>query len=465
MRFDPFAAEVIADPYPAYRELLRDGRPYRNDERDIWVLSRYDHVRAGARQHDVLSSAEGITYAKAGLPMMITMDPPDHTRLRRLVSRDFTPRAIESWQPMVERLVDELLSAAIERGACDLAADVFTPLPIMVIANVMGVPAEDRVQFKEWSDGVVEGFSLDVGESHSADPTRVMAGISGLAAYFTALFEERRTRPRQDDLVSKLMEPKDGEELTANELFWFCLLLLVAGNETTTNLLGNLFVALLANGDQFEALRSRPALVPSATEEALRYDPPLQGFFRTALTAYEVDDVVIPERSRVLLLYAAANRDPRHWEDPDRFLVDRAPDDHLAFTSGIHYCLGAGLARLEVATLLHAVLARTAHIELAGEIARTSNPTIHVGDRGILGVQMQSGTTVSGVATNSPAAAAGISAGDQIMSVDGTSVGSVTDIQRTLDAHHPGDEVEVRWTDSSGGTHTARIQLATGPPA
>jgi len=373
--YDPFDPEVIADPYSAYRKLLRVDGPYHDDRHDVWVLSRYDHVRDGARQHDVLSSAEGITYARVGLPMMITMDPPDHTRLRRLVSRDFTPRAIQSWRPMVERLVDELLDEVLDPAGCDLATQVFTPLPIMVIANVMGIPAEDRVQFKEWSDGVVRAFNL-LGEGDDVDAVPVMQAISGLSNYFHALFDDRRAHPRQDDLVTKLMAPNNGDELTADELFWFCFLLLIAGNETTTNLLGNLFAALVAFPDQFALLRSKPELVPAAVEEALRFDTPLQGFFRTATTDYDVEGTLIPAKSRVLLLYGAANRDPRHWEEPDRYLVERAPEDHLTFSSGIHYCLGANLARVEIATLLTSVLERTSNVVLRGEIVRTHNATI-----------------------------------------------------------------------------------------
>jgi len=368
--YDPYDPAVIADPYAAYRELLAVEGPVYNDRLDLHVLSHYDHVRGAARNHGVFSSAEGITFERVGLPVMITTDPPGHTRLRRLVSRDFTPRAIAARQPLVQQLVDETLDGLDHDRDCDLATDVFTPVPIMVIAHVMGVPAEDRVRFKEWSDAVVDGLN------GLATSTRVIEGIRSLNAYFAALIAERRGHPGGDDLISKLLEPVDGEELTADELFWFCLLLLVAGNETTTNLLGNLFTALLNDPEQMALLRAQPELAPLAVEECLRYEPPIQGLYRSTTGECEVGGVEIPKGARVMLLYAAANRDPRHWDEPDRFIVTRNPDDHLAFSSGIHYCLGAHLARLEAATVLRALVDRTSAIEQRGEIVRPANPTI-----------------------------------------------------------------------------------------
>lgn len=376
MSFDPFAPDVIADPYPHYRRLVAEGEPQHNEDRDLWILSRYAHVREAARNQASLSSAEGITYARFALPMMITLDPPEHTRLRRVVGRDFTPRAIESWRPIVEGIVGQLVDDALASGHTDLATEACTSLPIMAIASVMGIPPEDHADFKQWSDGVIDAFKLADEVALNAEKTqRILSSIQSLHAYFEELFEARRREPR-DDLVTKLMTPKDGEALSAEEVFWFCFLLLIAGNETTTNLLGNLLLALLTDPSQLEQLRRCPELIPSAVEEGLRYDAPLQGFFRTATAPYPVGGIEIPERARVLLLFAAANRDPRQWVDPDSFDVARQPTDHLAFGSGIHFCLGAPLARIEVASFLRRLLAGTRSIEVAGEVVRTSNPTI-----------------------------------------------------------------------------------------
>jgi cytochrome P450 len=308
--------------------------------------------------------------------MILTMDQPDHTRLRRIVSRDFTPAAVRRWRPIVESYVRAAIDEALELPVIDLVERLALPLPIQVIAEVIGVPPSDHADFKRWSDGIVEGFKL--GDQPAVDDAavgQVLLASSELHAYVTAGVAERRASPR-DDLFSKLLEPRDGEVLTESELFWFFLLLLVAGNETTTNLLGNLALALIEHPGEWERLRARPDLVPSAVEEGLRYGAPIQGFFRTAVRPVEVRDVEIPERARVLLLFAAANRDPRRYARPDVFDVARNPADHIAFGSGIHSCLGAALARLETAVVLEQLTSRVARVELAGEVVRTANPTL-----------------------------------------------------------------------------------------
>jgi cytochrome P450 len=374
--YDPFDAEVIADPYPWYEALLRNAPVHHTERHDIWVLSRYDDVRGAARGHAAFSSAEGVAFQRMELPMMLTMDPPDHTRLRRLVARDFTPTAIKRWRPAVERFVGAAIDRMLEAGETDLVSELAAPLPIQVVAEVIGVPPDDYPDFKRWSDGIVEGFKLgDNPEGDGAAIARIMEVAGKLYAYVAAGAEERRARPR-GDLFSQLLQPRDGETLSENELFFFFLLLLVAGNETTTNLLGNLAVALIDHPDQWDLLRARPDLVPSAVEEALRFGSPIQGFFRTALRPVEIEGIEIPEQARVLLLFAAANRDPRHYERPDAFDVARNPVDHLGFGSGIHTCLGAALARLETAVVLEQLNARIRTMDLSGEVTRTANPTL-----------------------------------------------------------------------------------------
>jgi beta-dihydromenaquinone-9 omega-hydroxylase len=374
--YDPFSPAVIADPYPWYRRLLGEAQVYREERHDVWVVSRYDEVRAAARDHVRLSSAEGVAYRRAPLPMILTMDPPDHTRLRRLVARDFSPRAIERWRPLVERLVREVIAEIVERGTVDFTEVVAGPLPVAVIAQVLGIPREDYARFKRWSDGVVEGFKV-AGEVDPAavDLPRITRAIEELRTYFLALFAERRRRPGED-LVSRLLQPLEHERLTASELFWFCFLLLVAGNETTTNLLGNMLLAFVENPAEWERLRRRPELARSAVNEGLRYDAPIQGFFRTAIAPYPIRDAVIMEGSRVLLLFGAANRDPRRYPDPDRFSIERDSSDHLAFGSGIHQCLGESLAQMEGGIVLRELADRVRAMEFAGEVVRTANPTL-----------------------------------------------------------------------------------------
>jgi cytochrome P450 len=365
LAYDPLSPEVIADPYPWY-ESLRDQSPFHYDEvRNIWVVSRYDDVLAATRAHDSLSSSEGITYARAPIPMMITIDPPDHTRLRRLVARDFTPRAIADWRPVVERRVAECVDELLADGDVDYMQTLAFPLPVTVIAEVLGIPPEDHAQFKQWSDGIVEGFSL-TDASEGALVSTILGSLTALQQYLSRLFEERRGQPG-DDLLSRMVD-----RVSDDQLFWFCMLLLVAGNETTTNLLGNMVLALLEHPDQWRMLQENPQLIPSAVEEVLRYDSPVQGFYRTAMQPYGE----IPAGSRVLLLFASGNRDPRHFDRADEFLVERNPADHLAFGSGIHLCLGAHLARLEGAAVLRALLDRTRGLEYAGEPVRGTNPNL-----------------------------------------------------------------------------------------
>jgi cytochrome P450 len=367
---------VIADPYPWYRRLLEEPSVVHADPHDIWALAHYDDVRAAARDHTRLSSAEGVAFPRLGLPMMLTMDQPDHTRLRRIVSRDFTPAAVRRWRPMVESYVGTAVDRMLDAAEVDLVEALALPLPIQVIAEVIGVPPSDQADFKRWSDGIVEGFKLGDRPEVDADAiVHVQAATTELFAYVQAGIAERRAAPR-DDLFSVLLQPRDGEALNENELFWFFLLLLVAGNETTTNLLGNLAVALLEHPREWERLRDEPAAIPSAVEEALRYGSPIQGFFRTARQSLDIRGTQVPEGARVLLLFAAANRDPRQYDDPDRFDVGRNPSDHLAFGSGIHSCLGAALARVETAVVLENLVRRVRRLELAGEVVHTTNPTL-----------------------------------------------------------------------------------------
>lgn len=376
LAYDPFDPAVIDDPYPWYHRLVREAPVFYAERHDLWVLSGYHDVRAAARDHARLSSAEGVAFQRVGPPMMLTMDPPDHTRLRRIVSRDFTPAAVRRWRPMVESYVGAALDRMLGGGPTDIVAELALPLPIQVIAEVIGVPSGDYADFKRWSDGIVEGFKLgDQAEADNAAVAEIlMAGVE-LNAYVEAGIAERRKAPKED-LFSRLLEPRDGETLTEPEVFWFFLLLLVAGNETTTNLLGNMVVALLDHPEEWERLREQPELIPSAVEEALRYGSPIQGFFRTATRTLDYGGAEIPDRARVLLLFAAANRDPAHYEAPDRFDVARNPIDHVAFGSGIHSCLGGALARLETAVVLEQLVSRVRRIEQAGEVVHTANPTL-----------------------------------------------------------------------------------------
>src|SRR5436305_8192148 len=260
LSYDPFAADTIADPYPWYRRLQDEAPVYHQEALDFWVLSHYEDVLAGTRAHGSLSSAEGVVYTRAPIPMMLFMDPPDHTRLRRLVSRDFTPTAVAAWRPLVERRTHEAVDRMLDGGTVDAVELLASPLPMLVIAEVLGVPSGDYPQFREWSDKIVEGLAItspdDLGRADV-----MMAGILALQAYTRELVAERRANPR-DDMISRLVQPREGGLLDDSEVFWFLLLLIVAGNETTTNLVGNLLHTLASTPSLWDELRARPDLVP-----------------------------------------------------------------------------------------------------------------------------------------------------------------------------------------------------------
>ena len=371
---DPLDPAVIADPYPWYRTLHRGGPVHYSPKRDVWILSRYEHVRTAARAHDALSSAEGVTRFRTRLPMMLTMDRPGHTRLRRLAARDFTHATLDRWRPAIAEMTSSAFDRMLAAGSCDAVAELASPLPVAAIARVLGVPPEDVPAFRRWSDGIVEGFGVAPDAAPIRTSARVLASALKLQGYLAAQVAERRAQPG-DDLLSRLVNAEH-ERLSDDELFWFALLLLVAGNETTTNLIGTMLLSLARHPEEYRRLQADPELVPAAVEESLRYVSPIQGFYRTAASDYEVDDVTIPAGARVLLLFGAANRDPRQYADPDRFAIERNPTDHLAFGLGIHFCLGAHLARLEASIVLGELLDRSVSIELAGEPAWNGNPTL-----------------------------------------------------------------------------------------
>ncbi|MBP2703740.1 cytochrome P450 [Microbispora sp. RL4-1S] len=387
--FDPFAPETMADPYPALAGLLRSGEPAYLEHREMWVVTRYDDVRAATKDHTRFSSADGIAYDRSRLPILFGVDPPDHTRLRRLISRDFTPRAVESWRPLVERICGELVRAAVEAGEVDLVREVLVPLPVRVIAALLGIPGDDVAQFKAWSEGVIEGFNanarLRVHGRLGPDATeeaahrqraakKALSAVANISVYFHTLLEERRAQPRGTDLISKLLAANE-DNLRDDELVWLCLALLVGGNETTTHLLGNLCVALMDHPGEHRLARTGPEPMAAAIEETLRFDPPVQSVFRTAAGDIEIGGTLIPRGSRVQLSFAAANRDPRRWDDPGRFSIERASDGHLSFGSGIHFCVGAPLVRLEAATFLRQLFESTDAMALNGEPERIKSPT------------------------------------------------------------------------------------------
>ena len=375
--YDPFDVRVIEDPYPYYRH-LRDQQPcYHNAARGIWVLSRYQDVRAALADTDAFSSTEGVGYERRPVPMMIAYDPPEHTRLRRIVASRFTPRALAAWEPRIDAVVKELWDPLLGAGPIDLVELLSGPFPVRVIAEMMDIPFERRADFKRWSDSTVEALGGAVGLPPE-QRAKVEMTILEFATYFAGVVAERRPEAAdRSDLISLLIRPsEDGESLSDMEIISFCVLLLVAGNETTTNLISNTVWHVLRTAGSWKRLVREPGLDKSLIEESLRYDAPIQGFFRNTTKALEIAGGTIPAGAKVMLLYGSANRDERKFEAPDEFRIDRNPLEHIAFGFGPHTCLGAYLARLEARALLRRVLGTLRSMSLEAEPVRTHNPLL-----------------------------------------------------------------------------------------
>jgi cytochrome P450 len=384
--FNPFSPESMNNPYPAYADLLeRYHEPIYLERLDMWLVHRYEHVKLGARLYAALSSAEGIAYHRSKLPVLFGIDPPDHTRMRGLIRREFTPRGVRAWTELVTQVYGEMLDEAIELGELDLVERTLAPLPVRIITTLLGIPGEHEAAVK-LTEHVVESFipNARLGEAEAIDPNdpavvelrrqslkAAFVGAKGLSVSLHRILEHRRQLPPDEDLVSKLL---DTDRATDNEVLWLCLTLLVGGISTMGHFLGSLCQALLDNPDEFAKVRARPELVPKTIEETARYYPAVQTTFRTATEDVRIGDTVIPRDSRVELSFASGNRDPWKFEDPDAYRIERNSDGHLGFGAGIHTCVGAHLARLEAATFLRLLIERTESMELIGEPVTFKSP-------------------------------------------------------------------------------------------
>lgn len=373
--------EVIADPYPYYRE-LREHSPLNyvflpagavagiDEPIRAWALMKYRDVYGALRDHETFASGQNPLAGKIAPKLaLIQDDPPRHTRFRRLVNKTFTSKRIEELMPWIQRVADELLDA-MGPGEHDVISSYAIPLPVKVIARLLGIPGEDYVTLKRWSDTFL-AFS-------SVAPEERAGSNREMAAYFGKMAAARRAHGAED-LITALVEAEfEGERLDDSEILGFCMLLLIAGNETTTNLIGNMLGILADRPDLWSQLRGDRSLVNAVIEETLRFESPIQRLPRHTTREVEVSGVRLPKGATISIYYGAANRDPEEFPRPDEFRLDRDLGTHVAFGAGIHYCLGAPLARAEAAITLNTLLDRYASIERGTRSARRQNASLVV---------------------------------------------------------------------------------------
>ncbi|MEU5094568.1 cytochrome P450 [Streptomyces sp. NPDC020996] len=396
--FDPWDPAFVADPYPAYAELRARGRVHYYEPTDQWLVPHHADVSALLRDRRLgRTYLHRFTHEEFGRTPpppehepfhvlndhgMLDLEPPDHTRIRRLVSKAFTPRTVESLRPYVERLAGELVSGLVAAGGGDLLTDVAEPLPVAVIAQMLGIPEADRALLRPWSADICGMYELNPSEETARRAVRASVEFSD---YLRELIAERRRQPG-DDLVSGLIAAHDeGDRLTEQEMISTAVLLLNAGHEATVNATVNGWWALLRDPGQLAALRADHSLVPSAVEELMRFDTPLQLFERWVLDDIEIDGTTIPRGAEIAMLFGSANHDPEVFAAPETLDITRRDNPHISFSAGIHYCIGAPLARIELAASMRALLERAPTLTLAAEPERKPNFVI----RGLKALQVE----------------------------------------------------------------------------
>ncbi|MDY6999212.1 MAG: cytochrome P450 [Actinomycetota bacterium] len=372
--FDPTDPDTIACPFPGLAR-LREQRVAVNERLNVWMLSRYSDVMAAARAHDTLSSASGILLRSMPMPGVVSTDDPDHARLRRITAPSFTPGAVRRLEQLLGELVQPGIDALAGGRPVDLVPAVTVPLPISAIALILGVDDARGGEFQRYSEDFRSVFAV----SSLTEVTRSIGrALPGMLAMRGLIVDEldRRTGTPTDDVFGRVRAALDEGDMSMLEALSTALILLVAGSETTTNLLGILLLQLARDPALYDRLRENRDLIPAATEEALRWGCPVQWVGRTALRPYRVGEVTIPPRSRVVLLYAGANHDPDRFDRPDEFDIDRGGAGHLTFGHGAHFCMGAHLARLEVRVALESILDAVERLELAGPVTWTTTPSL-----------------------------------------------------------------------------------------
>ncbi len=390
--FDLFSDDMRRNPFVVY-DRLRSASPVLHDPgADLWMIFDYEGVKQALNDPDAFSS-RAAPPGGGPLDWLIFFDPPRHTKLRALISRAFTPHAIAGLEPRIRELSRELLDRTIEHGEMDLAADFSIPLPMMVIAEMLGIPVADRMRFSRWGNAML-GLSETVSgtrEEAARAAAQFTAAKAEMNEYMTALLVDRQTSSK-DDLLTRLVNAKvDGEQLSQDQILDFFQLLLLAGSETTTNLINNALLCFMEYPDQLGRVRASPGLLPSAIEEVLRYRSPFQVMFRQSKRDVRLHGQLIPAGKLVLVMLGSANRDPRQFADASVFDITRDPNPHLAFGHGIHFCLGAPLARLEARIAVGDLLERLQGLALASDNPWEPRRAFHVHGPSRLPVRFERG--------------------------------------------------------------------------
>lgn len=373
---DPDDPAHQLDPYPGYRQ-LRETQPVNLTPTGLWRLTRYEdcvrllrHSPAGMRLTNGQLPGQSKEEAELGPPsFMLLQDPPTHTRLRKLVSRGFTPRAVEAWRPRIESITRALIDNMAQKGSAELIADLARPVPATLICELMGVPTEDHENFAQWTTDATHGLLTSRGEGTPEVKERVERAGLALAGYFDQLIDSRKGGDGNGLIDVLIAAEEDGDRLSQVELLTTCIGLMVAGFETTIGLIGNGLITLIQHPDQLNKLKRSPDLIESAVEECLRYCGPILATVRVLHEAVSFDGIEIPRDAEVLAVIGEANRDPDHYTDPESFDVERwarepAPPAHLSFGGGVHFCLGAHLARLEAQAAIGAFVERFGEVSL-----------------------------------------------------------------------------------------------------
>jgi cytochrome P450 len=373
--YDPLDPAVAAQPHAAYDALHRSGRVHYNPRRATWILPRLDDVRAALRDTDQVTSSHGVTRVRMQADLVVVTDGEQHTRLRKQVQPAFTKGALDSWREIIDALAAELVDDMINAGDCDAVQRLSVPMPLRVIAAILGVPESDIADFRRWSDEATQIINFTPTPTGMAHTARSMRAAIALRRYFLRHLADGRLKGSETVLGRLLQHNTDGA-LTDNQLFYIAILLLIAGNETTTNLLGGMLHTYAEEPDQYDMIRANPELIPRAIEEHVRYTSPIQNLYRYTRADYRVGEVTIPSGSRLLLSFGAANRDPRAFDDPNSFRADRNPRSHVGFGYGPHLCLGAPLARMEAHAVLRELVDRVTRVEMTGPAMWSTNSSL-----------------------------------------------------------------------------------------